>query len=54
MFKPTPDVTERLLAVLVRKCTVIPKDAGRPYFVWKGFGGDLEDPNVWLSEHLNR
>lgn len=38
MFKLTPDVTERLLAVLVRKCTVIPKDGGRPYFGWKGFG----------------
>jgi hypothetical protein len=22
--------------------------------IWKGFGGDLEHPNIWLFEHLDR
>jgi len=22
--------------------------------IWKGFGGGLEHPNIWMFEHLNR
>ena len=22
--------------------------------IWKGFGGDLDHPNIWIFEHLNR
>jgi hypothetical protein len=22
--------------------------------IWKGFGGNLEHPNIWIFEHLNR
>ncbi len=22
--------------------------------IWKGFGGDLEDTNIWFFEHLDR
>ncbi len=53
MFKLTPDVTERLLAVLVRKCMVIPKDGGRPYFGWKGFGFQVGVCYDSLPSHIN-
>ena len=22
--------------------------------IWKGFGGGLEHPNIWIFEHFNR
>ena len=22
--------------------------------IWKGFNGNLEDPNIWLFDHLDR
>ena len=22
--------------------------------IWKGFGGGLEHPNIWIFDHLNR
>jgi hypothetical protein len=26
----------------------------KDFNIWKGFGGGLEYPNIWIFEHLNR